>query len=64
MGGIGKTTLAKHVYKKIHNQFDVSCFLENVREVSSERDGLLCLQRKLLSHLKIRKRDNTESSIQ
>ncbi|XP_027350466.1 TMV resistance protein N-like [Abrus precatorius] len=54
MGGIGKTTLAKFVYKKIHKQFDISCFLDNVREVSSERDGLLCLQRKLLSHLKIR----------
>lgn len=53
MGGIGKTTLAKFVYKKIHDQFDISCFLENVREVASERDGLLCLQRKLLSHLKI-----------
>lgn len=53
MGGIGKTTLAKLVFKKFHNQFAISCFLENVREVSSERDGLLCLQRKLLSHLKI-----------
>ncbi|RDX97204.1 TMV resistance protein N, partial [Mucuna pruriens] len=54
MGGIGKTTLAKYVYNKIHQQFNICCFLENVREVSSERDGLLCLQRKMLSHLKIR----------
>ena len=54
MGGIGKTTLARTVFKKIRGQFDISCFLENVREISGERDGMLDLQRKLLSHLEIK----------
>jgi hypothetical protein len=54
MGGIGKTTLARVVFKKIKHQFDISCFLENVREVSEEIDGLLSFQRKLLSHLNIK----------
>jgi hypothetical protein len=52
IGGIGKTTLAILVYKKIHNQFNFSCFLENVRDFYS-RDGLLSLLRKSLCHLNI-----------
>ena len=47
-GGIGKTTLAKAVYNSIACQFESSCFLENVRETSSQK-GLIDLQNKLLS---------------
>ncbi|KAK7345824.1 hypothetical protein VNO77_16436 [Canavalia gladiata] len=55
MGGIGKTTLANVVLQKIRSQFDVSCFLANVREASKEGDqGLVLLQNKLLSHLKLK----------
>ncbi|XP_061338269.1 TMV resistance protein N-like [Gastrolobium bilobum] len=55
MGGIGKTTLAATLFKKIRNHFDVSCFVANVREVSGERNqGLLQLQDKILSHLNIK----------
>ncbi|CAI8597805.1 unnamed protein product [Vicia faba] len=55
MGGIGKTTLTTALYKKIKSQFDVSCFIANVREVSGERnDGMLQLQNKILSHLNIK----------
>ena len=55
MGGAGKTTLARVVYERIRNQFEISCFLENVREISGERGhGLVQLQRELLSCLKIR----------
>ncbi|XP_028768747.1 TMV resistance protein N [Neltuma alba] len=50
MGGIGKTTLARVVYEAIRNKFETSCFLANVRE-ESERNGLVYLQKKLLSSL-------------
>ncbi|XP_054817691.1 disease resistance protein RPV1-like [Prosopis cineraria] len=50
MGGLGKTTLAKVVYEKIHKDFEVHCFLHNVRELAAKDGGLILLQRKLLSH--------------
>jgi hypothetical protein len=48
VGGIGKTTLAKAIYNSIASQFESSCFLENIREISSQK-GLIHLQNKLLS---------------
>ncbi|XP_057984811.1 disease resistance protein RPP2B-like isoform X4 [Hevea brasiliensis] len=36
MGGIGKTTLAREVFKKISSHFEVCCFLENDRKKSSK----------------------------
>ncbi|WVY91203.1 hypothetical protein V8G54_036717 [Vigna mungo] len=54
MGGIGKTTVARVVFRKIQHQFDISCFLDNVREISKESGGRLRLQGKLLSHLGIK----------
>ncbi|KAK7274363.1 hypothetical protein RIF29_15448 [Crotalaria pallida] len=56
MGGIGKTTAARLLYEAIKEQFKVSCFLENIREVS-KTNGLVHIQRELLSHLNIRSRD-------
>ncbi|XP_048136644.1 disease resistance protein RPV1-like [Rhodamnia argentea] len=48
MGGVGKTTLAKVVFNRLSSQFQGSNFLSDVRE-SSERHGLVYLQKQLLS---------------
>ncbi|KAK4278811.1 hypothetical protein QN277_016608 [Acacia crassicarpa] len=50
MGGVGKTTLAKVVFERMSGQFEMSCFIANVRE-TSERQGLVSLQKYILSHL-------------
>ncbi|KAI9095350.1 hypothetical protein K1719_026384 [Acacia pycnantha] len=54
MSGIGKTTLAREIFERICGDFDMSCFLANVKEKSETKQGLVYLQRKLLSKLKIR----------
>ncbi|XP_010242716.1 PREDICTED: TMV resistance protein N-like isoform X2 [Nelumbo nucifera] len=51
MGGIGKTTVAKAVYNLMFRKFDGSSFLENVREVSKQPNGLVCLQNQLISDI-------------
>uniref|UniRef100_A0A7N2LMS4 TIR domain-containing protein n=1 Tax=Quercus lobata TaxID=97700 RepID=A0A7N2LMS4_QUELO len=58
MGGIGKTTLARVVFRRVSNKFEGCCFLHNVREVC-EKDGLIPLQQQL-----IRKILNESMSIQ
>jgi hypothetical protein len=50
MGGIGKTTLAAAMFHKVSFQYEGSCFLENVTEVSS-RNGINYTCNKLLSKL-------------
>ncbi|KAK2410799.1 disease resistance protein RUN1 [Trifolium repens] len=50
MGGIGKTTLAAAMFHKLSFQYEGSCFLENVTEVSS-RHGINYTCNKLLSKL-------------
>ncbi|XP_039682531.1 disease resistance protein RPV1 isoform X1 [Medicago truncatula] len=46
-GGLGKSTLVKAVYNLIADQFECSCFLENVRE-NSASNKLKHLQEELL----------------
>ncbi|XP_020970797.1 TMV resistance protein N isoform X4 [Arachis ipaensis] len=53
MGGIGKTTTARLIYESIEEQFNFSCFLANIREVSA-KNGIVHIQRELLSHLSVR----------
>ena len=59
LGGIGKITIAKAIYNKIVDNFEGSCFLENVREHSRTIDGTIQLQEKILfrilqnQHLKV-----------
>ncbi|XP_059665519.1 disease resistance protein RUN1-like isoform X2 [Cornus florida] len=50
-GGIGKTTIAKVVFNRIFNQFEGSCFLSDVKEVSEQQNGLTDLQQQLLNDI-------------
>ncbi|XP_061991608.1 disease resistance protein RPV1-like isoform X1 [Rosa rugosa] len=51
MGGIGKTTIAKAAYNLNFHRFQGSSFLADVRETSEQLNGLVRLQRNLLSDL-------------
>ncbi|XP_010068378.2 disease resistance protein RUN1-like [Eucalyptus grandis] len=48
--GIGRTTLVRALYYRIANQFDRSCFLANVKDISSQ-EGLLKMQETLFGDL-------------
>ena len=50
MGGMGKTTLARVAYSMFSEVFEANCFIENVRE-KFEKDGLLSLQKILISQI-------------
>nr|XP_023924364.1 TMV resistance protein N-like [Quercus suber] len=47
MGGIGKTTLVRVVFRMVSNKFEGCCFLANVKGVC-EKDGLVRLQQQLI----------------
>ncbi|XP_044478078.1 disease resistance protein RPP2B-like [Mangifera indica] len=47
IGGIGKTTLADAIFKKISKQFEESYFISNIREESEKSEGLYDLCQKL-----------------
>lgn len=49
MGGIGKSTIAKVLFKQIHSEFDASCILLNVRQEVKMSGGISHLKRKLYS---------------
>ncbi|XP_042511162.1 disease resistance protein RUN1-like [Macadamia integrifolia] len=50
-GGIGKTTIANAIFNDMFRNFEGSSFLANVREVSSEYNGVALLQKQLLSYV-------------
>nr|XP_043635305.1 TMV resistance protein N-like isoform X2 [Erigeron canadensis] len=49
LGGGGKTTLATSLYLESSGLYDGCCFVDNIREVSRQQNGLKKLQRKVLS---------------
>ncbi|EOA39485.1 hypothetical protein CARUB_v10008094mg [Capsella rubella] len=51
MGGIGKTTLSKAFYNKIIGNFNHRVFIKNVRERSSDQDGIVNLQKEFINVL-------------
>ncbi|CAN6452033.1 unnamed protein product [Victoria cruziana] len=51
MGGVGKTTLAKAIYNRIYSKYQARCFLSNIKEVSRKFDGLVGLQKELISEV-------------
>ncbi|XP_028791384.1 TMV resistance protein N-like [Neltuma alba] len=52
MGGIGKTTVAKGIYNTIGPQFGrARSFLANIRENSKSANGLVVLQKQLISDI-------------
>ncbi|KAI8021305.1 TMV resistance protein N [Camellia lanceoleosa] len=58
MGGMGKTTIAKELYNSNFSRFEGSSFLANVREIVKQQDGLLQLQRQLLSDMLKGRKEN------
>ncbi|XP_076903077.1 disease resistance protein RPV1-like [Bidens hawaiensis] len=51
MGGIGKTTISKCIFNLNYKEYDSSCFLADIHETSNQHNGLLRLQRRLLSEI-------------
>ncbi|KAI9071082.1 hypothetical protein K1719_046957 [Acacia pycnantha] len=50
MGGLGKTTMAKVVFTKLSSEFESSCFMENVREMT-EKHGISYVRDQLILKL-------------
>ncbi|CAN1296695.1 Disease resistance protein L6 [Linum perenne] len=51
MGGLGKTTIAKELYNHVHKQFDRYCFVQDVRETLLKTNGIVKLQKIILSRI-------------
>ncbi|CAL9006543.1 unnamed protein product, partial [Prunus brigantina] len=51
ISGIGKTTIAKHVYNSNFQKFEGSSFLESIKEISRQPNGLVQIQTQLLSDI-------------
>lgn len=60
-GGVGKTTIAKYVYNMKLHLFERRSFLESIRKYSERTDGLVCLQRQLLSDISKGKTPTTDN---
>ncbi|KAJ4723793.1 Disease resistance protein (TIR-NBS-LRR class) [Melia azedarach] len=63
MGGIGKTTLAKTLFKRHSSDFEGKIFVENVREKFEKDCGLELLRKEILSELLNEENIKTYSNI-
>ncbi|XP_059653205.1 disease resistance protein RPV1-like [Cornus florida] len=61
IGGIGKTTIAKTVYNLNFDRFEGSSFLANIREISEQSNGLVSLQKQLLSDIQKGRKEKISS---
>nr|XP_023919222.1 TMV resistance protein N-like [Quercus suber] len=50
MGGMGKTTIAQEIFKRISGNFEATCFIANIREETNNQH-LVSLQKQLLSKI-------------
>ena len=57
MGGMGKTTLAQEIFRRISGNFEVGKFIANVREETKNK-GLVSLQKQLLSKILMQREIN------
>lgn len=57
MGGIGKTTIAKFVFNQNFENFAGASFISNIRERSKEPEGVINLQKQILSDIFKRKNE-------
>ncbi|PWA36123.1 toll/interleukin-1 receptor (TIR) domain-containing protein [Artemisia annua] len=63
MAGIGKTSLAKHMYLLYHHEFERSSFVEDIERRGQQSSALLLLQNKLLGDI-LKKRMIEEDDVQ
>ncbi|XP_059648009.1 disease resistance protein L6-like [Cornus florida] len=49
IGGIGKTSIAKFIYNELIESFECHSFLADIRETAQQRNGIVDLQKKLLT---------------
>ncbi|XP_020413944.1 protein SUPPRESSOR OF npr1-1, CONSTITUTIVE 1 isoform X2 [Prunus persica] len=61
MSGIGKTTIAKSVYNTNFERFGGSSFIENIREISQQPNGLVQIQKQLLYDILIGRKVKIQS---
>ncbi|XVF29006.1 hypothetical protein REPUB_Repub15cG0082800 [Reevesia pubescens] len=61
MGGIGKTTIAKAVYNSVCDGFDGSSLLSDIKDFSTQPNGLASIQQQLLSDILNRKRNRIKN---
>ncbi|XP_031266577.1 TMV resistance protein N-like [Pistacia vera] len=58
---VGKSTVASVVYRRIYEQFDRYCFIDNVKEQAERSDGLSTLKQEILSAITLEDKNDDRS---